>query len=141
MPANLAPPLKNPADPRPHQKGKITGYKAGTPVTARKEWLVDTGAQITCVTKNNADQFDLTPTGGSASATTGGGGILVKTGLTVWFEVFDKNGQSKSVGSQLSVAVKPNNNGSEILGMDQLQNANAAIEWDTAQLTGRLYEP
>jgi hypothetical protein len=140
MASNLGPPSSNSSDHRPHQVGKATGYKAGNPVTAQKEWLVDTGAQISCITSSNAAQFDLKLTGGSASATTGGGGILVKTGLTMWFEIFDKAGASKSVSCSLNVGVKPNNSGSEILGVDQLEQVGAAVEWDPGTQDGRLYE-
>jgi hypothetical protein len=139
-PSNLSPPSFNPSDLRPYQLGKATGHKTGTPVSVDKEWLVDTGAEISCITKSNADQFDLTPTGGSASATTGGGGILIKRGLTMWFEILDQANMPKSVNCSLDVAVKPNNKGSEILGMDQLKNVNAAIEWDPCAQEGRMYE-
>jgi hypothetical protein len=139
-PSNLKPPSFKPSDLRPHQLGKATGHKSGLPVSVTKEWLVDTGAQISCITKSNGDQFDLTLTGGSASATTGGGGILVKRGLTMWFEIFDTASMRKSVSCSLDVAVKPNNNGSEILGMDQLKNVNAAVEWDPGAQKGRMYE-
>lgn len=74
----------NPSDPRPFQKGEAEGVKNGHPKTVLKEWLVDTGASISALTRDNAEQFDLTPLGGSASATTGGGGILIKAGLR-WF--------------------------------------------------------
>src|SRR3712207_7841617 len=40
---------------------------------------------------------DLTPTGGSASAATGGGGILMKSGLTTKFEIIDSGGLAKTV--------------------------------------------
>jgi len=140
MASNLGSPSSNSSDHRPHQVGKATGYKAGNPVTVGKEWLIDTGAQISCITKSNGDQFDLTLTGGSASGTTGGGGILVKSGLTMWFEIFDKAGAPKSVSCNLDVGVKPNNSGSEILGVDQLQHVGAAIEWDPSAQNGRLYE-
>jgi hypothetical protein len=140
MASNLGSPSFNASDHRPHQVGKASGRKARRPVTASKEWLIDTGAQISCITQSNANQFDLTLTGGSASATTGGGGILVKSGLTMWFEIFDKAGVLKSVSCNLDVGVKPNNSGSEILGVDQLESVRAAVEWDPSTQKGRLYE-
>src|SRR5438132_1027322 len=64
----------NPSDPRPFQTGQVEGTKNHRPATVSKEWLVDTGASISALTRSNADQFDLTPLGGTASGTTGGGG-------------------------------------------------------------------
>jgi hypothetical protein len=104
------------------------------------EWLIDTGAVISVVTQGVANQFDLTPTGGSASATTGGGGILVKSGLKTEFEIEDLSGNSKTVTCSLDIGVKPNNKGSDILGVDQLNNVSAAIDWDPVYRTGKLRE-
>jgi hypothetical protein len=58
----------------------------------------------------------------------------------MWFEIFDKAGAPKSVSCNLDVGVKPNNSGSEILGVDQLEHVGAAIEWDPSAQNGRLYE-
>src|SRR5262249_43367258 len=101
MPDNLGPPTTNPNDRRPHQTGTAEGLSGGLLVTVSKEWMIDTGAQVSCITKDNADQFDLTPTGGSASATTGGGGILMKSGLTMKFEIIDSSGAAKTVSCNL----------------------------------------
>jgi hypothetical protein len=35
---------------------------------------------------------------------------------------------------------EPNNNGSDLLGMDQLKDVKAAIDWDPVNRSGRLYE-
>jgi len=140
MSYKLGPPSGNAFDRRPHQLGKASGTKDGFPVTVSKEWLVDTGAQISAITKDNADQFDLTAVAGSASATTGGGGILVRSGLTMHFEILDTAGSSKSVSCSLDVGVKPDNSGSEILGMDQLANVHAGVEWEPKNQSGKLYE-
>jgi len=128
------------SDRRPHQTGSASGTKNGSSVTASTDWLVDTGAEIAILTKDTADRFDLLPTGGSASATTGGGGILIKRGLTTEFEIQDLSGYAKTVHSSLDVGVKPNNNGSDLLGMDQLKDVGAAIDWDPVNRSGRLYE-
>jgi hypothetical protein len=140
MPDNLGAPSANFADRRPHQVGSAEGTKGGSPVGVSKEWLIDTGAQISVVTKDNADQFDLTPTGGSASATTGGGGILIKSGLTMKFEIFDSSGAVKAVFCSRDIGVKPNNDGGEILGMDQLYEVDGAVDWDPGLRKGRIYE-
>jgi hypothetical protein len=140
LPSNLKAPSFNPSDPRPHQRGKAKGRKGGIPVSGTKEWLIDTGAQISCITKSNGAQFDLTPVAGSANGTAGGGGMLVKTGLTMEFEIFDTVGLPKAVSCSLKVAVKPDDRNSEVLGMDQLKNVNAAVEWDPGAQNGRMYE-
>lgn len=141
MSYQLGPPSVNTFERRPHQLGKASGKKKnGAALTVSKEWLIDTGAEISAITKDNADQFDLTPVAGSASATTGGGGILIKSGLTMHFEILDTAGSSKSVSCSLDVGVKPNNSGSEILGMDQLAEVDAAVDWDPGYRTGKLYE-
>jgi hypothetical protein len=141
MPDNLAPPSGNSSDRRPHQQGEARGFKSGLPVSADKEWMVDTGAQISVITKSNGDKFDLTAVGGSASGTTGGGRILVKSGLEMVFEVFDPAGVATTVTCSLDVGVKPNNKGSEILGMDQIADVGAIVEWDPGTRTGRLRQP
>jgi hypothetical protein len=123
---NLRASSANPSDPRPFQTGQVEGTKSHLSVTAPKEWLVDTGASLSVVTKSNADQFDLTPLGGSASGTTGGGGILIKSGLTMVFTV--------------PIGVKPNNHGSEILGMDQLAHVSAKVRWDPTAQDGDIYD-
>jgi hypothetical protein len=141
MPDNLGPPRRNPSDRRPHQDGKANGFKNGLRITENKEWMVDTGAQISVITKSNGDKFDLTPLGGSASGTTGGGGILIKSGIEVELEVFDRHGVATTVTCSLAIGVKPNNKGSDILGMDQIANVGAVVEWDPDARTGRLQRP
>lgn len=137
---NLRASSVNPRDQRPFQAGRVEGTKNKVPVTAAKEWLVDTGASISVLTMSNADQFDLTPLGGSASATTGGGGILIKAGLTIVFTVLQSTGSNRSVRCSLPIGVKPNNQGSEILGMDQLAHVGAKVRWDPSAQDGDIYD-
>jgi hypothetical protein len=137
---NLAARTPGSLDPRPFQVGSIEGSKGGPPVTASKLWLVNTGAMVSAITKDNADQFDLQPIGAPAVGTTGGGGMIVKTGLTTVFTVRDSFGVDRQVRCSLPVAVKPNNHGSEILGMDQLEQVNAKVRWDPVAREGDLYE-
>jgi hypothetical protein len=146
---NLSSNSKNPGDQKPHQFGKAKGTKksllkswllGGTVLEVQKEWMFDTGASVSAITKSNADQFQLTPIGATASGTTGGGGIIMKTGLTMIFSVIDSAGLSKDVQCSLAVGVKPNDAGSEIIGMDQLSHVNAKINWDPGTKTGQLYE-
>lgn len=139
MPDNLASPKGKPSDKRPHQQGKASGKnRFFMPHSVSIEWLVDTGAEIACIKQATANNFRLKNTGGSASATTGGGGILIKSGLTTEFEVIDQSGKPKKVQCNLDVGVKPNNAGSEILGMDQIEDAKAAVEWEPKSGTGRI---
>jgi hypothetical protein len=140
MADNLSAPSSNPSDRRPHQNGTAGGFKRGAAVSQPIEWLIDTGAQVSCITKREASNFTLTPTGASASATTGGAGILMKTGLTTEFEIIDLTGSPKTVSSALDIGVKRNNKGSEILGMDRLRDVKAAVTWEPGGITGRLYE-
>src|SRR5262249_21128828 len=98
------------SDPRPFQVGSIEGSKGGVPV-ASKLWLVDTGGMVSAITKDNADRFDLQPIGASAVATTGGG-MIIKTALTMVFTVRDRFGVDREVRCSLPIAVKPNNQGS-----------------------------
>jgi hypothetical protein len=126
-------------DPRPFQAGHLEGTKGGLPLTASKLWLVDTGAMVSALTKDNADQFDLTPLGASAASTTGGA-MIVKVGATMVFPVLDRFGVENQRRRSLPVAVKPNNQGSDILGMDQVANVNAKVRWDPVTQDGDLYE-
>jgi hypothetical protein len=136
---NLATPAGNSSDKRPHQQGKACGKsKFFMPYCVSIEWLVDTGAEIACITQATANNFRLKNAAGSASATTGGGGILIKSGLSTEFEVIDKSGNGMKVRCNLSVGVKPNNAGSEILGMDQIEHAKAVVEWEPKSGTGRI---
>jgi len=142
MPDNLAPPSWDAAQRRPHQGGQAKGYdKGGLSVSVSVEWMADTGAELSVVTKDVAKNFNLAPVGGSASGTTGGGGIIIKSGMEMEFEVFDSAGKVVPITSSLDVGVKPNNDGSEILGVDAIDTAGAVIEWDPGTLTGRLRQP
>lgn len=102
------------------------------------EWLIDTGADIGVVRKAVGDQFDLIATGASASPTTGGGGILVRTGLQAEFEAEDRSGVHHKLRVSEPVAVKSNNSSSDILGMDQLAAVAVEVTWNPAAQTGTL---
>lgn len=125
---------------RPYQSGSVEGTKNNLPVKASKEWLVDTGAEVSVLTKSNADQFDLTPTGATAWATSSGGGILMKSGVTMVFKVLQASGTNLSVRCSLPVGVRPNDKGGDILGMDQVADRNAKVRWDPSALDGDLYD-
>jgi hypothetical protein len=137
---NLSTRVGHPSDKRPHQMGRAIGNARWSMSSSSVsiEWMVDTGAEIACITQATANRFRLKNVGASASATTGGGGILIKSGLTTEFEVIDNFGARKKVQCSLDVGVKPNNAGSEILGMDQIENVKAVIEWEPRSGKGRI---
>ena len=128
------------SDQRPFQTGRVEGSKSGASLSRNKDWLIDTGAQVSAITKDNADDFDLTPTGATASATSGGTGLIMKSGLTMVFTVEDSHGIDNEVTCSLDVGVKPDNLGSEILGMDQVARVKAKLDWDPIAQDGRLYQ-
>ena len=123
---------------RPHARGEARGSKRGRSVTKTVEWLLDSGADVTVVQKQVGDCFDLVATGASASPTTGSRGILMKRGMTVSVTVEDGTGVQRSAASALDVGVKPDNAGSNLVGMEQLAAAGAVLEWDPVRRTGRL---
>jgi hypothetical protein len=137
---NLGPPAANRLSERPHQDGHASGTKSGAPVRIAIEWMVDTGADITTVRNATGAKFDLTATGASASPTTGGGGILVYTGLAAEFMAEDRtSGSTYPITSMQPVGVKSGNTGSEILGMDALSSNAVDVEWSPAARLGTLW--
>jgi hypothetical protein len=138
--SNLTNKRTKPSDQRPHQNGRAEGTKSGSPVVKNIEWMIDTGASVSVVRKSTADGFDLTPLAATASGTTGGGGILMKKGLTTCFEVIGFSGVPKQVTCTLDIGVKPNDSGSEIIGMDQIANTGAKVTWDPVSKTGQIFE-
>jgi hypothetical protein len=137
---NLGPPAANPASARPHQDGHASGTKHGAPVRLPIEWMVDTGADIATVRNATGARFDLVATGASASPTTGGGGILVYTGLAAEFAAEDRStGTACAMTSMRPVGVKSGNTGSEVLGMDALSSNAVEIEWSPAARLGTLW--
>ncbi len=128
---NLGPPISNSGSQRPYQAGHASGIKVGKPIRVAVEWMVDTGADIGVVRKTVGDNFDLVVTAGSASSTTGGGGILIKTGE-------DVAGASHPMTSILPVGVKSNDAGSDILGMEQLGSLGVEVIWKPDVRAGTL---
>lgn len=125
-------------DLRPFQIGSAEGTKGTTSVVVSKEWLIDTGAEVSAITNSNAANFDLTPLAATAMATTTGAGLAMHSGLTMVFDVKDSAGTDVTVRCSLDVGVKPTDDGSEILGMDQIAHVNARVEWDPVALDGDL---
>ncbi|HZW52385.1 MAG TPA: hypothetical protein VFF00_00050 [Candidatus Elarobacter sp.] len=117
---------RTPGTRRPGQAGTVTGKKAGAAVTAEKEWLVDTGADVSYITPENAAKFDLTDAPGGK-----------KRGVTMRFHVTDEAGNEKAVDCSLDVTI----GSPDILGMDQLEAIGAEIVWNPDKQKGRLYLP
>jgi len=125
-------------DLRPFQIGSAEGTKGAIKVVMCKEWLIDTGAEVSAITKSNAANFDLTALAATAMATTTGAGLAMHSGLTMVFKVKNSVGTDVTVRCSLDVGVKPSDDGSEILGMDQIAHVNARVEWDPVALNGDL---
>jgi hypothetical protein len=106
MADNLSTPTRSSADKRPHQTGKGIGVDRGSaPCSVSIEWMVDTGVEIACVTRATGANFRLKTVAGSASAPTGGGGILIKSGLTTEFEIINTSGIPTNVRCSLDVGL------------------------------------
>jgi hypothetical protein len=135
---NLAPPASTPHSRRPHQTGRAFGFSRGVPISVPVTWMVDTGSDIGVVRKSVGDSFDLVATGASASPTTGGGGIIVKTGLDAQFAAEDSAGTSYTLRASPAVGVKPNDAGSDVLGMDQLAAFSVEVLWNPSTRIGSL---
>jgi len=131
-----------PTDPqRPHQRGAAQGdAPGGGAANESKNWLIDTGAQISCISQANAAHFRTAPTGATAGGVNGGAMPIV-TGVTMVFKVKTDNpaypGGERNVSCRLPVAVTPS---SDILGMDQLGSLGVRVNWDPQHGTGYLYE-
>lgn len=134
----LGPPSGTPGSQRPHVVGEASGTRSGSPVTVGVEWLVDSGADVAVVQKQVGDCFDLTATGASASPTTGSRAILMNQGMTVGFDADDRMGGVTAVASGRDVGVKSDNRGTNLIGVDQLADVGATLEWDAAARYGRL---
>ena len=126
------------SDRRPFQTGSAEGTKYGAMAVVSKDWLIDTGAEVSAITKSNADNFDLTPLGATAMATSTGAGLAMHSGLTMVFDVKASSGADVTVRCSLDVGVKPDDAGSEILGMDQIAHVKARVEWAPVAVDGDL---
>ena len=134
----LGTPSGSPASRRPHAVGEAEGILAGTPVVYTVEWLVDTGAEVAVVQDRVGQCFDLSPTGATATGTTGGRAILMTRGMTVHVPTEDAMGGLSVRGSSRDVGVKSDNTGSNLVGVDQLADCGVTVEWDPLQRSGRL---
>ncbi len=140
---NLGPNGTNPHDPRPYQKGAGQQFDAdGNLVNEQKEWLIDTGAEVSAISEENAERFDLPNiVGWAGGAVDDGGGMPIVRGpedrpFKMWFQRVGRNGLPQNVGCSLPVAIAA----FDIIGMDQLSDQNCAIDWDPKTRTGRIYE-
>ena len=126
---------------RPQQKGRVVGIDqySGQDHSVAVTWLVDTGAELTTVRDCVGREFSYRRVrGATASTTTGGGGILVVTGLEAEFSVTNALGKVLPVRSSKVMGVKSNNSGSDLLGMIQLADKSAIVDWDPRNGLGSL---
>jgi hypothetical protein len=126
---------------RPFQRGAAQGEApGGGNANEAKDWLIDTGAEISAISQANAAHFVTTPTGGSARGVNGAP-ITVVRGVTMLFKIATDDpaypGGERTVSCDLPVAVTPR---SDILGMDQLGVHHVRVSWDPERRTGRLFE-
>lgn len=127
---------------RPHQRGAAQGRApGGGNANEPKDWLIDTGAELSAISQANATHFVTAPKGGSARGVNNGRPMTVVTGVTMVFTVATDNpaypGGERTVSCDLPVAVTPH---SDILGMDQLARHHVNVAWDPDRKTGRLFE-
>jgi hypothetical protein len=122
----------------PFQQGAASGTKSGASVRINVEYLIDTGADIATVRAATGSQFDVNTTAFSASPTTGGGGMQVVTGINTLFTVEDSSGNTLQASSSRYVAIKSANTGSDILGMAQIADVQAEVQWDPTKKSGSL---
>jgi hypothetical protein len=131
-----------PTDPqRPHQRGAAQGdAPGGGNANESKNWLIDSGAQISCISAANARHFRTTPTGATAGGV-GGGALPIVRGITMVFNIHTDDpaypGHERNVSCRLPVAITPR---SDIIGMDQLASLGVCVNWDPKHGTGQLYE-
>jgi hypothetical protein len=134
---NLIPNPANPDDRTPFQRGAAQGdAPGGGRANEQKNWVIDTGAQISCISAANAANFATTPVAGGAAGVNGPPLVIV-TGVTMLFQVIDRNGRPKNVSCNLPVAITPTD---DIIGTDQLSDQHAQLDWCADTRTGRLYE-
>lgn len=135
---NLGPNSEDPNDKRPHQMGAAQQTDdQGNLTNVQKNWLVDTGAKLSCINEDNALNFTLHRIEAATAHGAGGEALPVYDGLTMVFQRVGLNGRPENVSCNLAVAISKSSN---ILGMDQLASQHCAVDWDTVNLTGRIYE-
>ncbi|OMC53261.1 hypothetical protein A5745_22270 [Mycobacterium sp. IS-2888] len=128
---------------RPQQRGRLIGANAlsGNEHSVDVTWLVDTEAALAAVRDSVGRQFGRQPiTGATASTTTGVSAGIVVTGLQAEFTVTDRLGKPHTVRSSPScyTTIKPNDGGSDLLGMNQLSDVSATVHWDPRGGVGSL---
>lgn len=123
----------------PWHSGEASGTTpAGAPLSLPIEWLVDTGAEICALQHKLGAQFSYSTLALKATGTTGGPAISVVRGIDVRFTVEDATGNSRLVQTSGRVAVKSNDAGSNLLGMEQIKSVSAEVRWDPTSGTGSL---
>lgn len=123
----------------PFQNGKVVGSKGGSHVERNVEWLVDSGAEIATIWNSVGAAFDASrAVGVTASPTTGGGGIQVVIGPVVQFSARDGTGNMRVLRAAGYIGIKSADTLNNLLGMQQLAQAGARLEWDPSKRTGQI---
>jgi len=138
---NLTAPFGAPSNRRPHQLGRVHGVgKGGAPVSAKVEWLFDSGADVSVVQDQVGALFTTVATGATASPTSGGAGILMVTGIDIEVQVETFGGHSHPARAQGDVGVKSSNDGSNLVGVAQLEAVSVTLVWSSRYQVGALVE-
>lgn len=138
MKSNIGPHSKF-VDRRPWQKASAKGKKDGKDVEVEKEWLVDTGGELSCITEDNAKKFDLKANAAIGDGSTVAGKAVAKDGLTMKFRYLDADGNEKVQECALTVYVVDNRL-PEILGNDQIAKFKLGVAWSPKTKAGKIFE-
>lgn len=136
----LGPPTSKPGRRTPFQIGRARGVdRAGSPREVDIEWLIDSGADVPVIQDRVAKTFTLKATGGTASPTVGAVTMLMYEGLEVEATV-DQGGYLVPRAAPVDVGVKPNDQGSNLLGVAALHAMHATIVWSARRQAGVLLD-
>jgi hypothetical protein len=126
----------------PRQYGSVLGRASdNSPLEVQVAWLADTGATFAVVRDGIGRQFQSTSTGVQGSGTTGGGGIQYVLGLVAEFKAIDASGGTTTARCGRWMGIKDNDEGDDLLGMEQLACHDVKIEWDPRSGQGELRIP
>jgi hypothetical protein len=128
-----------PGDSSPHQLGAAQGDApppAGGLANEQKNWLIDTGAGVSCITQENLEHFVPTRSSFGQIVQADGSVVAVQTveGITMVFQVEDEDGNPHNLTCNLPIVVA----GFDIIGNDQLAHLHVRVSWDADTGSGKL---
>jgi hypothetical protein len=124
----------------PTAVGELAGTFQGVPTSATVSWLIDTGSDMPLVRNASAQLFDWVPpaVGQFGYGTAGGPAIAIARDPIV--RIF-----SDVAGTPFAfqgwMGVKPNDDGSDVVGVNALAAWGAELTWDAATGVGRIEAP